>query len=81
MFGMMWYEIYTYAENTHHYLRIAFDYLLFLCIIGHAMIIERSEHLNPQDSVEEQEKEQKYGHTPDLLSGSPLKEKEESAHN
>lgn len=45
------------------------------------MIIERAEHLNPQDSIKEQEEKQKYGHTPDLLSRSPLKEKEESIHN
>lgn len=45
------------------------------------MKVKRAEHLNPQDSIEEQEEEQKYGHTPDLLSRSPLKEKEESVHN
>lgn len=45
------------------------------------MIIERAEHLNPQDSIKQQEKKQKYGHTPNLLSRSPVKEKEERIHN
>lgn len=64
--------------------RLVFDCLPSLCIVRNAMMIESAEHLNPQDSVKEQKEEQKYRHTPDLLSGPPLKkrgEKKERIHN
>lgn len=35
------------------------------------MKIEGAKHLNPQDSIQEQEKQQKYGHTPDLFPRPP----------
>ncbi len=45
--------------------------LPFLRFIGDAVMIEGSKHLNPQDSIQEQEEEQKYGHTPNLLPRPP----------
>lgn len=54
--------------------KIICEYLLFLRLVGDTMVIEGAKHLNSQDSIKKQEKEQKYGHTPDLLSRSPITE-------
>lgn len=36
-------------------------------------MVERPKHLNAQNSVQKQKKQQEDGHTPDLFSGSPAK--------
>lgn len=38
-------------------------------------MVECSKHLNPQNSIEQEEKQQEDGDTPDLFSWSPVKQK------
>lgn len=43
-------------------------------------MVERSKHLNPQNSIEQEKKKQENGDTPDLFSRSPAKHKCEERH-
>lgn len=50
-------------------------FLLFLCVVSNAVMVERSKHLNTQNSIEQEEKQQEDGYAPDLFPGSPAKQK------
>lgn len=51
------------------------SFLPFQCVISNTVMVERSKHLNTQNSIEQEKKQQEDGHTPDLLPGSSAKQK------
>lgn len=55
-------------------------FLPFLCFIGDTVMVKRSKHLNSQNSIEEEKKQQEDGDTPDLFSRSPTNAEKEKAH-
>lgn len=70
-------------ESTKQASKVTFLYHLFLpflCFISNTVMVERSKHLNPQNSIEQEKKEQEDGDTPDLFPGSPAKQKSEERH-
>lgn len=56
---------------------ISTTFLPFYCVIGHAVMVERAKHLNSQNSIEQEEKQQKDGHTPNLLTRPPMERERE----
>jgi len=48
-----------------------------LRVVRDAVVVERAEHLNAQDSVEQEKEQQEDGDAPDLFPGSPAEEKKE----
>lgn len=44
-----------------------------LCFVCNTVMVERPEHLNSQNSIEQEEKQQEDGDAPDLFPGSPAK--------
>lgn len=66
------------VESTKQASKVTFLYNLFLpflCFISNTVMVERSKHLNPQNSIEQEKKQQEDGDTPDLFPGSPAKQK------
>lgn len=71
------------VESTKQASKVTFLYNLFLpflCFISNTVMVERSKHLNPQNSIEQEKKQQEDGDTPDLFPGSPAKQKSEDRH-
>lgn len=51
--------------------------LPFACVIGNTMKVECPKHLNAQNSIQQEEKQQKDRDAPNLFPRSPTKRKEE----
>lgn len=56
------------------------EFLPFLCIISNTVMVERSKHLNTQNSIKQEKEQQEDRHTPDLFPRSPAKKKSEGRH-